>query len=103
MKKNTYKVQLFYGVPLQQNSDGKFVYCGQQTKLAVWRTGKHTRGHFDGIGQLFLTENHLTIVILKFEDLRFNQRHQFVSLSRFLDKKIDNSELNRLNQLFMRI
>ncbi|MFT8470358.1 hypothetical protein [Oenococcus sp.] len=101
MKKNQYKVQLFYGLPVSQNDQGQFVFAANRKEMSVWRTGKHTSGRFTEIGQLFLTENKLTVVILKAVDLPFKDRHQFTPLARFLDKKIDDSELNRLKKLFV--
>ncbi|WP_422656637.1 DUF7671 family protein, partial [Oenococcus oeni] len=56
---------------------------------------------FQQIGQLFLTENNFFVVILKVEDINFNKRHAYTPLARFLNKKIDDSELNRLRKLLV--
>ncbi len=101
MKKNVYKVQLFYGFPVEQDNNGKYFCSNDQIKLSVWRTGKHSTRHFQQIGQLFLTENNFFVVILKVEDINFNKRHAYTPLARFLNKKIDDSELNRLRKLLV--
>ena len=78
-KKNQYPVTRYTGVPVENDGNG-----GYQLKLHVWRTGKHTRGKYTGIGQLMLTENNLLVMIVAAEPMAFKDRHQEVPLQRFL-------------------
>ncbi|GGI62468.1 hypothetical protein JOD26_000478 [Limosilactobacillus caviae] len=69
-KKDKYDVQKFTGIPVETDAGGKYQLKADQngeTKLHTWRTGKHTKGKFRHPGQLMLTENNLTVVILKAE------------------------------------
>ena len=67
-KKDKYDVQKFTGIPVETDASGKYQLKFDQNgevKLHTWRTGKHTKGKFNHPGQLMLTENNLTVVILK--------------------------------------
>lgn len=86
-KKNQYLVQKFTGIPVESDADGKYQLKVDQhgdAKLHTWRTGKHTKGKYQGPGQLMLTENNLTVVILAAEPLAFKDRHSKTPLQRFL-------------------
>ncbi|KRK58272.1 hypothetical protein [Fructilactobacillus fructivorans] len=53
---NKYKVMRFTGVPLAMDDAGNYVIKKDENgnfKLHTWRIGKHTRGHFHRIGQVF--------------------------------------------------
>jgi hypothetical protein len=86
-KKNQYLVTRYTGVPVENDGNGGYqlkLDASGQAKLHVWRTGKHTRGKYTGIGQLMLTENNLMVMIVAAEPMAFKDRHQEVPLQRFL-------------------
>ena len=73
-KKGKYEVQKFTGIPVETDADGKYqlkLDHNGDAKLHTWRTGKHTKGKYQGPGQLMLTENNLTVVILAAEPMAF--------------------------------
>lgn len=86
-KKNQYEVQRFYGVLVEADANGTYqlkLDPHGEFKVHTWRTGKHTKGKFTGVGQLMLTENNLPVVILKAEPMAFKDRHTETPLQRFL-------------------
>ena len=86
-KKNQYPVTRYTGVPVENDGNGGYKLkrdASGAAKLHVWRTGKHTRGKYTGIGQLMLTENNLPVMIVAAEPMAFKDRHQEVPLQRFL-------------------
>ncbi|MCC4348759.1 hypothetical protein LMB39_09120 [Limosilactobacillus reuteri] len=86
-KKDKYDVQKFTGIPVETDASGKYQLKFDQNgeaKLHTWRIGKHTKGKFKHPGQLMLTENNLTVVILKAEPMAFKDRHSETPLQRFL-------------------
>ncbi|WP_076460064.1 DUF7671 family protein [Limosilactobacillus caccae] len=86
-KKDKYEVQKFTGIPVEADADGKYQLKLDQNgeaKLHTWRTGKHTKGKYKHPGQLMLTENNLTVVILAAEPMAFKDRHSETPLQRFL-------------------
>ena len=80
-KKNQYPVTRYTGVPVENDGNGGYQLkrdASGAAKLHVWRTGKHTRGKYTGIGQLMLTENNLLVAILKGHWLGGHDHHQQV-------------------------
>ncbi|MCM0583080.1 hypothetical protein H9L19_07625 [Weissella diestrammenae] len=101
-----YPTAQLIGVVMQQNSNGQFVPEKSTLSLAdfhSWRVGKHTKGKLGKPGQLFLTENQLTVMLVIVKDLGFNDRHQFATMGRFLqnsvDEKVYDSILSAYNDL----
>lgn len=97
-KKGKYDVQKFTGIPVETDADGKYQLKFDQNgdaKLHTWRTGKHTKGKYEGPGQLMLTENNLTVVILAAEPMAFKDRHSETPLQRFLTAHVDDDVLQQ--------
>lgn len=90
-KKGKYEVQKFTGIPVETDADGNYqlkLDPNGAAKLHTWRTGKHTKGKYQGPGQLMLTENNLMVVILAAEPLPFKDRHSETPLQRFLTTRV---------------
>lgn len=88
-KKNQYEVQKFYGLPVENDSSGNWqLHRGSDgsIKIHTWRIGKHTRGQFKRPGQLLLTENNLTVMIIKAEPMAFKDRHSETPCQRLLSQ-----------------
>ena len=87
-----YETHLFQGVFIEQNASGQF-----EPKVAatpnVWRTGKHTKGQFKQIGQVFLTENGQAVAVLHQDKLAFNQRHEYTPLQRWTSEYVPVARL----------
>lgn len=97
-KKDKYDVQKFTGIPVETDASGKYQLKFDQNceaKLHTWRTGKHTKGKFKHPGQLMLTENNLTVVILKAEPMAFKDRHSETPLQRFLTVDVTEDVLKQ--------
>ncbi|MBB1079335.1 hypothetical protein H5S09_05455 [Limosilactobacillus sp. STM2_1] len=97
-KKDKYEVQKFTGIPVEPDASGKYQLKTDQqgkTKLHTWRTGKHTKGKYKVPGQLMLTENNLTVVILSAEPMAFKDRHSETPLQRFLTVKVTDDVLQQ--------
>lgn len=91
-------MQKFTGIPVEADADGKYQLKVDQNgdaKLHTWRTGKHTKGKYQGPGQLMLTENNLPVVILAAEPMAFKNRHSETPLQRFLTVKVEDDVLNQ--------
>lgn len=101
-----YKTASLVGLVVQQDNTGNFV--PSKTELTAsdfhtWRIGKHTKGRLAGPGQLFLTENNLTVVLLASQDLPFKQRHDFVPMGRFLPHKVATDVLENILENYEKI
>lgn len=97
-KKDKYEVQKFTGIPVEADDSGKYQLKEDQNgeiKLHTWRTGKHTKGKYKHPGQIMLTENNLTVVILKAEPMAFKDRHSETPLQRFLTVDVTNDVLQK--------
>lgn len=97
-KKGKYEVQKFTGIPVETDDNGKYqlkVDHNGDAKLHTWRTGKHTKGRYTHPGQLMLTENNLTVVILAAEPLAFKNRHTETPLQRFLTADVEPDVLKQ--------
>lgn len=84
-KSAKYPVEKYLGTPVIQDKNGKYVKK-DGVKASYWRIGKHTKGKFKQVGQIFLTENNLPIAIEKAEPLAFKDRHDYVALQRFTNE-----------------
>ncbi|MDR3191336.1 MAG: hypothetical protein LBT80_09210 [Lactobacillaceae bacterium] len=75
------------GVVMTQTNSGQFIPQNQPLTPAdfhSWRIGKHTKGKPGQPGQLFLTENNLTVMLVATKALRFQDRHAITVMGRFL-------------------
>ncbi len=65
MAKAKYPVSEYVGVPVEQDQSGQYVIKDQTDfQLHSWRTGRHTKGKFKQLGQVFLTENGLSVAVV---------------------------------------
>jgi len=76
------------GIVLTPTNNGGFA-PKEPISVHSWRIGKHTKGKFNAPGQLFLTENQQTVVIVETRPLKFNLRHDITPMSRFLTTTLD--------------
>lgn len=83
-----YDTHLFTGVMAEQNASGRY-QPKADVQPNVWRTGKHTKGQFKQIGQIFLTEKGQAVAVLHIEKLSFNQRHNYSALQRWTNEQVD--------------
>ncbi|XIF19501.1 MAG: Hypothetical protein AJITA_00153 [Acetilactobacillus jinshanensis] len=84
--KRKYPVNRYLGVVLTTDSNGNYHIkkdAHGQFKLNYWRTGRHTKGHFKKIGQVFLTENNLRVAVVAYHTVKYNHRHRYTPLQRF--------------------
>lgn len=91
-KKGKYETHRYRGIPVEDDGNGGYRLKTDprgRAKVHTWRTGKHTKGKFTGVGQLMMTENNLVVVILQELPLAFKDRHQVTPLQRFLTTSAD--------------
>ncbi|EKK20855.1 hypothetical protein [Fructilactobacillus florum] len=96
-----YHVLQFWGAPVFQDASGDYqlkLDQNQHCKLHQWRIGKHTKGTYRRPGQVFLTENHLAVVIVTASPLPFQQRHRLVPMARFLQTQVKDIVLETAHQ-----
>ncbi|KIS03888.1 DUF7671 family protein [Paucilactobacillus wasatchensis] len=101
--KNKYEVHRFVGLPFVADNSGNYLFKLDDqgnAKPHSWRPGKHTKGKFTHVGQLFLSENNLLVAIIKVEPLAFKDRHLEVPLQRFTSEYITD-ELLRQGQVII--
>ncbi|CAM3070549.1 hypothetical protein [Leuconostoc rapi] len=87
-----YIVHVFTGVVLNQDLSGQYVPRAESLPH-VWRTGKHTKGQFKKIGQIFITETGQAVAVIGIEKLKFSQRHDYVPLQRWTNLYIEPEKL----------
>ncbi|WP_395319426.1 DUF7671 family protein [Fructilactobacillus frigidiflavus] len=86
-----YNVLRFVGVPVEQDGSGNYQIkrdAHGEFKLHEWRIGKHTKGKFRQVGQVFLTENQMRVAILASFKVSFKKRHQYTPMARFLSDDV---------------
>ncbi|WP_429970381.1 DUF7671 family protein [Fructilactobacillus sp. Tb1] len=86
-----YDVLRFIGVPVEQDGSGNYQIkrdAKNEFKLHEWRIGKHTKGKFRHVGQIFLTENQMRVAILASFKVSFKKRHQYTPMARFLSDDV---------------
>lgn len=86
-----YEVLRLIGVPVEQDGSGNYQIKrdkNDEFKLHEWRIGKHTKGRFRQIGQVFLTENQMRVAILATFKVSFKKRHQYTPMARFLSDNV---------------
>ena len=84
--KAKYRVNRYVGVVLTADPNGNYVIKRDRNhgfKLNLWRTGRHTKGHFKTIGQVFLTENALRVAVVDYAPVKYSRRHRYTPLQRF--------------------
>ncbi|KRM69900.1 hypothetical protein FD06_GL000066 [Apilactobacillus ozensis DSM 23829 = JCM 17196] len=90
--KEKYEVHRYVGVPVETNSSGQYIIKKDDNgnyKFHNWRTGKHTKGNFKKLGQVFLTENNMMVAVIAVYDVKFNHRHEYTPLQRFTSEYVD--------------
>lgn len=95
--KNKYPVTRYYGVPVNYDKSGNYIF-EEGVKVHAWRNGKHTKGKFQGLGQLFLTENNLLVAIVGFEKMKFKDRHTLAPFERFTKESVPKELLERFSR-----
>lgn len=83
------------GIVLTPTNNGSFI-PKSPISTHSWRIGKHTKGKFKTPGQLFLTENQQTVVIVETRPLKSNARHDITPMSRFLTTELDTATFDSL-------
>lgn len=94
--KDKYEVTRYIGVPVDTDQSGNYIIKKDdkgEFKLHNWRTGKHTKGKFKNIGQLFLTENNLLVAVIKTAPVKFNNRHEYTPLQRFTNESLSDEQV----------
>lgn len=94
--KDKYEVNQYIGVPLETDDSGHYKIKRDEKgsfKLHSWRTGKHTKGRFKSLGQVFITENNLMVGVVKAIPVAFKDRHQFTPLQRFTSQVVPDEVL----------
>lgn len=86
-KSSKYPVEKYLGVPVIQDANGNYVVKAGVAP-SYWRIGKHTKGKFTHVGQIFLTEQNLPIAVMQAEPLAFKNRHAIVPLQRFMNASV---------------
>lgn len=98
-----YKTAKLYGVVMVQTNSGTFEPKNSELTAAdfhIWRIGKHTKGKLGKPGQLFLTENNLTVMLVATEKLAFKDRHEITPMARFLTTNVTDEVLELILKQF---
>jgi len=83
--KAKYDVNQYVGVPVQANASGEYEIKREPDgdfKLHSWRTGRHSKGKYQGTGQIFLTENHLKVAVVAAYPVAYKERHDYTPMQR---------------------
>lgn len=94
--KGKYAVSQYIGVPLETDDSGNYQIKRDENgafKLHSWRTGKHTKGKFKCLGQVFITENNLMVAIVQDYPVVFKDRHDYTPLQRFTNEFVADDVL----------
>lgn len=94
--KGKYAVSQYIGVPLETDDSGNYQIKRDENgafKLHSWRTGKHTKGKFKCLGQVFITENNLMVAIVQDYPVAFKDRHDYTPLQRFTNEFVADDVL----------
>ncbi|GAX04716.1 hypothetical protein IWT25_00009 [Secundilactobacillus pentosiphilus] len=91
MAKAKYPVEEYIGVPVEQDDSGQYVIRDERDfQLHSWRTGRHTKGKLKRIGQVFLTENHLTVAVIATKPVAYKDRHAITPMQRFTSEFVSD-------------
>ena len=96
--KKKYRVNRYLGVPVITDRNGRYIPRHLKQKPSCWRTGRHAKGHFKRLGQVFLTENGLRVAVLKFNPVKYKHRHRYTPLRRFTNSYINSKLLKQLTK-----
>lgn len=94
--KGKYAVNQYVGVPVAANASGQYEIKREPDgdfKLHSWRTGKHSKGKYQGVGQIFLTENNLKVAVVAAYPVPFKERHQFTPMQRLTSEFVGSDVL----------
>lgn len=100
--KGKYDVFQYIGVPLETDESGHYQIKTDEAgefKLHSWRTGKHTKGKFRQIGQVFITENKLMVAIVKVIPVAFKDRHAYTPLQRFTSEIVSDQLIQKARKM----
>ncbi|KRN03310.1 hypothetical protein FD13_GL000093 [Levilactobacillus senmaizukei DSM 21775 = NBRC 103853] len=92
--KGQYAVNLYTGVPVVANASGDYEIKREPDgdfKLHAWRTGKHSKGKYQGVGQIFLTENNLKVAVIAAEPVPFKKRHDYTPMQRLTSEFVSDA------------
>ncbi|TPR18224.1 hypothetical protein DYZ95_02675 [Apilactobacillus timberlakei] len=95
--KGKYKVTRYKGIPIESDASGNYIIKKDDHndfKLHDWRTGKHTKGSYKSLGQIFLTENNMMVAVIAIYPVKFNNRHNFTPLQRFTSEYVSSDILD---------
>lgn len=94
MAKAKYPVIEYVGVPVEQDQSGQYVIKDQTDfQLHSWRTGRHTKGKFKQLGQVFLTENGLSVAVVATHPVAYKDRHGITPMQRFTSETVADAVL----------
>ncbi|ATU70869.1 hypothetical protein CT113_11255 [Levilactobacillus brevis] len=91
--KAKYEVNQYIGVPVQANASGVYEIKREPDgdfKLHSWRTGRHSKGKFTGVGQIFLTENQLKVAVVAASPVAYKERHNFTPMQRLTSERVSD-------------
>ncbi|AQW21330.1 hypothetical protein PL11_005000 [Lentilactobacillus curieae] len=91
--KGKYEVFQYIGVPITTDDSGNYMIKKDENgefKLHSWRTGKHTKGKPQGVGQIFITENNMLVAVIKEIPVKFKDRHEYTPLQRFTSEFVSD-------------
>lgn len=91
--KAKYKVEEYIGVPVEQDQGGHYVIKNKDFSLHSWRIGRHTKGKFKQLGQVFLTENNLMVAVIAMKPVAYKDRHAITPMARFTSEVISDEML----------
>lgn len=88
MSNKKYPTEKIIGLVVEQDPSGNYLPQAG-AKPHTWRIGKHTKGKFSELGQVFLTENGQAVAVIDRAPLAFNQRHDYQPLARWTSGQVD--------------
>lgn len=91
--KAKYEVNQYVGVPVAANASGRYEIKREPDgdfKLHSWRTGRHSKGKYRGVGQIFLTENNLKVAVVAAYPVNYKDRHNFTPMQRLTSEFVDD-------------
>lgn len=99
--KAKYEVNQYVGVPVAANAAGKYEIKREPDgdfKLHSWRTGRHSKGKYRGVGQIFLTENKLKVAVVAAYPVPYKERHAYTPMARLTSEFVDDDVLQVAQQ-----
>ncbi len=99
--KGKYDTLQLIGVPLITDDSGQYqlkLDNNGEYKAHDWRIGKHTKGKFKKLGQVFITENNMLVAIVETKELAFKNRHDFTPMQRFTNEFISDDLLSHIKK-----